>query len=86
MNVFVDSEPVKLSATEYKLLEVLIKNKGQVLTRNTLFERVWDIDGDFIDENTLSVHIKRLRSKLREDSRNPKYIITVFGIGYTFGE
>lgn len=86
MNVFVDSEPVKLSATEYKLLEVFIKNKGQVLTRNTLFERVWDIDGDFIDENTLSVHIKRLRSKLREDSRNPKYIITVFGIGYTFGE
>lgn len=86
MNVFVDSEPVKLSATEYKLLEVLIKNKCQVLTRNTLFERVWDIDGDFIDENTLSVHIKRLRSKLREDSRNPKYIITVFGIGYTFGE
>ena len=51
-----------------------------------LFEKVWDIDGNYIDENTLSVHIRRLRNKLGDDSKNPKYIITVFGIGYTFGE
>lgn len=86
MTVFVESQPVKLSATEYKLLEVLIKNKGQVMTRDMLFEKVWDIDGNYIDENTLSVHIRRLRNKLGEDSKSPKYIITVFGIGYTFGE
>ncbi len=86
MAVSVESNPVKLSATEYKLLEVLIKNKGHVLTRNMLFEKVWDIDGNYIDENTLSVHIRRLRNKLGDDSKNPKYIITVFGIGYTFGE
>lgn len=52
MAVSVESNPVKLSATEYKLLEVLIKNKGHVLTRNMLFEKVWDIDGNYIDENT----------------------------------
>ena len=86
MAVSVESNPVKLSATEYKLLEVLIKNKGHVLTRNMLFEKVWDIDGNYIDENTLSVHIRRLRNKLGDDSKNPKYIITVFGIGYTFGD
>ena len=86
MAVSVESNPVKLSATEYKLLEVLIKNKGHVLTRNMLFEKVWDIDGNYIDENTLSVHIRRLRNKLGDDSKNAKYIITVFGIGYTFGE
>lgn len=86
MQVSLDDLPVKLSATEYRLLEILIKNRGQVLTRETLFEKVWDVDGNFIDENTLSVHIKRLRQKLDEDSKNPKYIITVFGIGYTFGE
>ncbi|WP_124099041.1 response regulator transcription factor [Ruminococcus sp. Marseille-P6503] len=84
--VFTGGKPVKLSATEYKLLEVLIRNKGQVVTRNMLFEKVWDIDGNYIDENTLSVHIRRLRNKLGEDSKNPEYIITVFGIGYTFGE
>lgn len=86
MQITLYDTPVKLSATEYRLLEILIKNRGQVLTRETLFEKVWDIDGNFVDENTLSVHIKRLRQKLHEDSKNPKYIITVFGIGYTFGE
>lgn len=69
MAVSVESNPVKLSATEYKLLEVLIKNKGHVLTRNMLFEKVWDIDGNYIDENTLSVHIRRLRNKLGDDSK-----------------
>ena len=86
MQAYIDNTLIKLSATEYKLLELLIKNKGQVLTRDTLLEKIWDIDGSFIDENTLSVHIKRLRQKLGEDSKNPQYIITVFGIGYTFGE
>lgn len=76
---------VKLSPIEFKLLQVLIQNRGQVLTRNTLLEKIWDCDGNFVDENTLSVHIRRLRGKLEVDSKNPRYIITVFGIGYTFG-
>lgn len=76
----------KLTATEYKLLEYMARNKGKVLTRNMLLEQIWDIDGNFIDENTLSVHVRRLRQKLESDPKNPKYIITVFGIGYTLGE
>lgn len=86
MQVFCKQEPVKLSATEYKLLELLIRNKGQVLTRDSILSKIWDCDGDYVDENTLNVHIRRLRKKIEEDARNPQYIITVFGIGYTFGE
>lgn len=86
MSVTMDGKPVKLSATEFKLLRLLIKNKGQVLTRTVLLEKIWDCDENYIDENTLSVHIRRLRQKLEPDPQNPKYIITVFGIGYTFGE
>lgn len=86
MAVQLSGTPVKLSATEFKLLKLLLKNKGQVLTRTTLLEKIWDVDENFIDENTLSVHIRRLRQKLEPDPKNPQYILTVFGIGYTFGE
>lgn len=86
MQVYLKGNPIKLSATEYKLLELLVKNRGQVLTRNAILERIWDCDENFVDENTLNVHIRRLRQKLEEDARNPRYIVTVFGIGYTFGE
>lgn len=86
MQVFCDTEPVKLSATEYKLLELLILNKGQVLTRKSILEKIWDCDENFVDENTLNVHIRRLRQKIEKDAGHPQYILTVFGIGYTFGE
>jgi len=86
MSVTISGRELKLTATEYRLLEYLIINKGKVLTRSMLLENVWDIDGDYIDENTLSVHVRRLRQKIGDDPKNPEYIITVFGIGYTFGE
>lgn len=86
MSVSVQESAVKLSATEYKLLELLIKNKGCVLTRKTILEKIWDCDENYIDENTLNVHIRRLRQKIEKDPKNPQYIVTVFGIGYTFGE
>lgn len=86
MQVMLEQNPVKLSATEYKLLELLVRNKGQVLTRGQILEKVWDIDDNFVDENTLNVHIRRLRAKIEPDPKKPKYIVTVFGIGYTFGE
>ncbi len=86
MKVYIKGEPVKLSKTEFKLLELLIKNRGQVLTRDVILSRIWDVDENFIDESTLSVHIRRLRQKLENDAKNPEYIITVFGIGYTFGK
>lgn len=77
-------EEIHLSVTEYKLLCYLIQHKGTVVTKAMLLENLWDKDGNFIDDNTLRVNIKRLRQKLKDD--NQEYIVTVFGIGYTFGE
>lgn len=84
--VTIEGKEVNLTATEYKLLQILAKNKGKVITKDRLLERVWDSNGNFVDENTLSVNIRRLRKKIEKDSKKPEYIITVFGIGYTFGE
>ncbi len=86
MQVYINNEPVKLSVTEYRLLELLVKNMGQVLTRETIIEKIWGCDESFIDGNTLNVHIRRLRQKLEPDDKNPQYIRTVFGIGYTYGD
>lgn len=82
--VLLNGEEVHLSATEYKLLCYLIQHKGTVVTKAMLLENLWDKDGNFIDDNTLRVNIKRLRQKLKDD--NQEYIVIVFGIGYTFGE
>lgn len=78
--------PIRLTATEWKLLERLARSRGRVLTRNMLLEQIWDVEGSFVDENTLSVHIRRLRQKLEADPKTPRYVVTVFGLGYTFGE
>jgi len=86
MLVKVKDKEVKLTSTEYKLLELLIKNKNQVLTRNIILEKLWDVEGNFVDENTLNVYIRRLRKKVEPDIKSLEYIITVFGVGYTFGE
>ncbi|MDE6566612.1 MAG: response regulator transcription factor [Lachnospiraceae bacterium] len=85
MQVCIQEQPIKLSATEYRLVELLVRNRKQVLTRSLILERIWDYEGDFLDENTLNVYIRRLRQKIETDAKDPQYIITVFGIGYTFG-
>ncbi len=77
---------IKLTATEYKLLTLLTQNSGQVLTRDIILQRLWDTDEAFVDENAVSVNMRRLRQKIEDDPKNPKYIKTVFGIGYTWGE
>ena len=79
--VYKGDEKLQLTSVEYKLLLLLIENSGNVLTRKTLLEKLWDIEVDFIEESTLTVYIKRLREKLKEDKENP-YIETVRGIGY----
>ena len=79
-------EEVHLTGKEYSLLEYLALRQGKVLTRKVLLEQVWDVGSNFIDENTLSVHVRRLRQKLEKDPKNPVYIVTVFGIGYIFGK
>lgn len=75
---------VRLSATEYKLLAYLAGRCGKVVSRTELLREIWDIDGEFIDENTLSVNIRRLRQKLGDEKQT--YIVTVFGMGYLLGE
>ena len=77
-----DGKEIVLSRTEGKLLEALIRNRNQVLTAEILLDRIWDVDGNFVDKNTLSVNISRLREKIEEDKRSPRWIRTVFGIGY----
>ncbi|HEX2926359.1 MAG TPA: response regulator transcription factor [Ruminiclostridium sp.] len=78
--------PLRLTATEYKLLALLTQNSGQVLTRDIILGRLWDTDEAVVDENAVSVNMRRLRQKIEDDPKNPKYIKTVFGIGYTWGE
>lgn len=82
--VLLKGHEIHLTATEYRLLHYLIQNKGRVVTRAMLLECLWDIDGNFIDDNTVRVHITRLRKKLNDEEQ--QYIVTVFGIGYMFGE
>ena len=71
-----------LSALEYRLLLVFINNRGAVLSRTKLLESIWDIAGDFVNDNTLTVYIKRLREKIEDDPQDPKIIKTVRGLGY----
>ncbi|MDN5277256.1 MAG: two-component system, OmpR family, response regulator RegX3 [Clostridiales bacterium] len=73
---------VALTALEYRLLLTLISNRGRVLTRDQLLQSIWDVSGDFVNDNTLTVYIKRLREKIEDDPQNPTIIKTVRGIGY----
>lgn len=77
---------IPLTAMEYRLLLTLAANAGQVLSRSQLLEGIWDIAGDFVNDNTLTVYIKRLREKIEDDAQNPKIIQTVRGLGYKAGE
>ena len=77
-----NGEDLFLSALEYKLLLVFINNRGKVLSRVQLLQSIWDIAGDFVNDNTLTVYIKRLRDKIEDDPKNPTVIKTVRGLGY----
>lgn len=75
-----------LSALEYRLLLAFINNRGMVLSRTQLLEMIWDIAGEFVNDNTLTVYIKRLREKIENDPQNPQIIKTVRGLGYRMDE
>ena len=77
------NKELELTSIEYKILKYLMENAGRILTKNQIFEEVWNevfLGGD----NTIMVHISRLREKLEDNSRNPKYLKTVRGLGYKF--
>ena len=67
----IKGKSIALSKTETKLLEIFLQNRNQVLTTELLLERIWDIDGNFVDKNTLSVTVARLRAKIEEDRKHP---------------
>ena len=71
-----------LSALEYRLLLILLQHKGQILTRNQLLEEIWDASGEYVNDNTLSVYMKRLREKIEENPQSPRLLHTIRGIGY----
>ncbi len=77
-----NDEDLYLTALEYRLFLTLLQNQGQVLSRDQLLESIWDVSGDFVNGNTLTVYIKRLREKIEDDPQNPTIIKTVRGIGY----
>ena len=79
-----DGAAVELSKTEQRLLRVLVENRGHAVPRATLVDRIWTDGAEFVEENALSVTVKRLRSKLEADPAKPDYLKTVYGIGYTW--
>ncbi len=84
--VYKNGEEILLSALEYRLLLTFAHNKGQLLTRKQILESLWDLAGNFVNDNTLTVYMKRLREKLEDDPQNPTIFLTVRGLGYKAGE
>lgn len=81
-NVTKDGDVLFLSALEYRLLLIFLNNRGQTLSRDQLLEELWDVDENFVSDNTLTVYIKRLREKIENDPSEPEIIKTVRGLGY----
>ena len=81
-----DGREILLSALEYRLLLYFMNHKGMILSRSRLLDALWDIAGEFVNDNTLTVYIKRLREKIEDDPQNPALIKTVRGMGYRMGE
>lgn len=84
--VWRDGAELRLSALEYRLLLIFLSHRGQVLSRSRLLEELWDSCGDFVNDNTLTVYIKRLREKIEPDPANPTLLKTVRGLGYQMGD
>jgi len=76
---------VFLSALEYRLLLVFLSNQGNIITRNKLLDELWDVGGEFVNDNTLTVYIKRLREKIEDNPAKPQIILTIRGMGYKLG-
>ena len=77
---------LELTAAEYRLLCLLLRNTGIIVTRSKILEELWDSGGSFVDDNTVSVYIRRLREKIEEDPSRPRHLLTVRGFGYRWNE
>lgn len=83
-SAYLNSQPLGLTNAEYRLLCLLVRNAGQTVLRNAILDALWDGKGNFVDDNTLSVYIRRLRAKIEEDPSDPAHLLTVRGFGYTW--
>ena len=84
--VYKRDEEISLSKLEYRLLLYLVENKNHILSKEQILDKIWDSDGRYVDNNTVSVNISRLRTKIEDDISKPKWIQTVHGIGYIWKE
>ncbi len=84
--VYKHGDEILLSKLEYRLLMYLMENKNHVLSKEQILDQIWDSDGKYVDSNTVSVNISRLRTKIESDASNPKFIKTIHGIGYIWKE
>ena len=84
--LFKNNQEIPVSATEFKLLGFFMNHAGQVLSKDQILAALWDNQGNFVDENTLPVNISRLRAKIEDDPKNPRFIKTVHGMGYVFSQ
>lgn len=84
--VYKNNVELTLSALEYRLLLLFLSNQGIILTRSRLLDELWDMAGEFVNDNTLTVYIKRLREKIEADPAHPEYIKTIRGLGYKLGD
>lgn len=84
--VFLGEKAVEFTGAEYRLLCLLLKNSGRVLTRGMILDKLWDGAGNFVDDNTLSVYVRRLREKLEKNPSQPEHLKTVRGFGYQWKE
>lgn len=85
MQVCFGNQMISLTQKEYQLLELLAENRGRVVTKKMMLEQIWDVNGAYVEENTVNVTLNRLRRKIEPDPQHPVFIRNVFGFGYTFG-
>ena len=83
---YLHGRPLDLTGAEYRLLCLLVRHIGRIVTRDTILNELWDGSGDFVDDNTLSVYVRRLREKVEADPSHPQHLLTVRGFGYQWKE
>lgn len=86
MRIFKGKEEIALTKTEWKMLQAFLENPKQILSKRQLLEQLFDVEGDFVEENTIAVNIRRLREKIEKDPANPRYIRNIRGMGYIWNE
>lgn len=83
--VYLDGKPLSMAVKEYELLVLFLENKGKTMQKDWIFDKIWGMDS-FSEPSTLTVHINRIREKIEKDAKNPKRIVTVWGVGYKYEE